>query len=269
MGMRQLVIAFIGGGNMAEAMIAGLIRSGHAADHILVAEPQAVRREALAGQYGIITIEDNQGAATKADLLVAAVKPQQMVKALQEVVGHLKPEATVVSIAAGVTLASLQGWLGKDAHVVRVMPNTPALLGAGISGMFTLAGEEHRARAEYVMGGCGETIWVGSEPQLNAVTAVSGSGPAYFFLLAELMQATAVKLGLPEAVAAKLVAQTALGAGKMLAESGRNAEQLRHQVTSPGGTTQAALDVMYEKGMPEAVRGGVLAANRRSEELSK
>jgi len=269
MSMRQLVIAFIGGGNMAEAMVAGLIRSGHAANHILVAEPQPARREALVAQYGIVASGENQEAAAKADLLVVAVKPQQMAKALQGVAEQLKPDATVVSIAAGVKLAMLQGWLGSDAHVVRVMPNTPALLGAGISGMFTLADEVHRARAEYVMGGCGEALWVESEPQLNAVTAVSGSGPAYFFLLAELMQATAIKLGLPESVAAKLVAQTALGAGKMLAESGRSAEQLRHQVTSPGGTTQAALDVMYEKGMPEAVRGGVLAANRRSEELSK
>ena len=267
--MRQLRIVFIGGGNMAEAMIAGLIRSGHAADHILVAEPLPARCGVLASQYGVVTTADSCEAAARAELLVLAVKPQQMAKALQGLAGSLKPETTVVSIAAGVTLASLEGWLGREAHLVRVMPNTPALLGAGISGMFTQAGETHRERAEYVMGGCGEALWVKSESQLNAVTAISGSGPAYFFLLAELMQATAVKLGLPEPVAAKLVAQTAIGAGRMLAESGRSAEELRQQVTSPGGTTQAALDVMYEKGMPEAVRGGVLAANRRSEELSK
>ena len=266
--MQQLVIAFIGGGNMAEAMIAGLCKAGHAPANILVAEPLPARCQQLAELYGIRTTQDNRQAAASADLLVAAVKPQQMAKAMQGLQGELKEGATVVSIAAGLKVEAIKGWLGEDAHIVRVMPNTPALLGAGMSVLFSQAADEHRARAEYLMATCGETLWVESEQQMHAVTAVSGSGPAYFFLLAELMTVSAVKLGLSEPLAIKLVAQTALGAGKMLAESGRTAEQLRQQVASPGGTTQAALDIMYEMGLPEAVRSAVLAASRRSEELS-
>jgi pyrroline-5-carboxylate reductase len=147
------------------------------------------------------------------------------------------------------------------------MPNTPALVGAGMSVLFSDADSTHRARAEYVLEACGDVVWVDDEKQLHAVTAVSGSGPAYFFLLAEIMQAAGVKLGLSEALAAKLAGQTALGAGKMLVESNRSAEELRHQVTSPGGTTQAALDAMFEQGLPNAVRAGVIAACKRSEEL--
>jgi len=266
--MQRLNIAFIGGGNMAEALIAGLTRGGHAGDQICISEPQQARREVLARQYGIRCVEDNADAADYADVLVLAVKPQQMQAAVKGLSAHLKADATVISIAAGVSTVSLHGWLGEHTHIVRVMPNTPALLGAGMSVLFSDADEIHKQRAEYVLNACGESLRVNKEKMMHAVTAVSGSGPAYFFLLAEVMQATGIKLGLDESVAAKLAAQTALGAGKMLADSGRSAEALRHQVTSPGGTTQAALDVMYEMGLPAAVRQGVLAASKRSEELS-
>ncbi len=266
--MQRLNIAFIGGGNMAEALIAGLTRGGHAGDQICVSEPQQARRDDLARQYGVRCVEGNADAANCADVLVLAVKPQQMQVAVKGLSVHLKGDATVISIAAGVSTVSLHAWLGRHAHIVRVMPNTPALLGAGMSVLFSDADEIHKQRAEYVLNACGESLRVNKEKMMHAVTAVSGSGPAYFFLLAEVMQATGIKLGLDEAVAAKLAAQTALGAGKMLADSGRSAEALRHQVTSPGGTTQAALDVMYEMGLPAAVRQGVLAASKRSEELS-
>ncbi len=266
--MQKLNIAFIGGGNMAEALIAGLRRGGHAGERICVAEPQAARRDALAQQYQVRCVAENSIAAAGADMIVLAVKPQQMRQAVDTLPAHLKADATLVSIAAGVTTASLQAWLGEQTHIVRVMPNTPALVGAGMSVLFSHAAEIHKQRCEYLLNACGESLRVDDEKMMHAVTAVSGSGPAYFFLLAEVMQAAGVKLGLDEAVAAKLAAQTALGAGKMLAESGRTAEALRHQVTSPGGTTQAALDVMYEMGLPAAVRQAVLAASRRSEELS-
>jgi len=266
--MQELKIGFIGGGNMAEALIAGLKRGGHAGDNICVSEPQQQRRDVLASQYGVQCVAQNADAAADADVLVLAVKPQQMQVALNGLSARLKAGATVVSIAAGVSTASLHGWLGEQTHIVRVMPNTPALLGAGMSVLFSQADEVHKQRTEYVLNACGECLRVEAEKQMHAVTAVSGSGPAYFFLLAEVMQATGMKLGLDEAMAAKLAAQTALGAGKMLVESGRSAEALRHQVTSPGGTTQAALDVMYEMGMPAAVRQGVVAASKRSEELS-
>jgi pyrroline-5-carboxylate reductase len=268
MNLKQLTIAFIGGGNMAEALISGLCRAGHAGGNIIVAEPLQPRRDELAEKYGIHAVGDNREAASQVDILVLAVKPQQMQAALKGLAGHAKPDATLISIAAGVSTAALSDWLGERASFVRVMPNTPALVGAGISVLFSDAGDMHRARAEYVLEACGESVWVDDEKQLHAVTAVSGSGPAYFFLLAEIMQAAGVKLGLSEALAARLAGQTALGAGKMLVESNRSAEELRHQVTSPGGTTQAALDAMFEQGLPNAVREGVIAACKRSEELS-
>ncbi|MDQ6981609.1 MAG: pyrroline-5-carboxylate reductase [Mariprofundus sp.] len=266
--MQGLNIAFIGGGNMAEALVAGLTRGGHSGDQICVSEPQQARRDDLTRQYGVRCVEQNADAAACADVLVLAVKPQQMQAAIKGLSAHLKADMTVISIAAGVSTASLHIWLGEHVHIVRVMPNTPALLGFGMSVLFSDADESHKLRTEYVLNACGESLRVEKEKMMHAVTAVSGSGPAYFFLLAEVMQATGIKLGLDEKVAAKLAAQTALGAGKMLTDSAHSAEALRHQVTSPGGTTQAALDTMYELGLPAAVRQGVMAASKRSEELS-
>jgi len=264
--MQQLNISFIGGGNMAEAMIAGLVRARHKGI-VRVAEPQQARREILSQTYDVQCTNDNHEVARDTDILVLAVKPQQMQQALQGVSKYLNQQTTLVSIAAGVRLSSLAEWLGNNGPVVRVMPNTPALVGAGMSVLFSQADAMHRQRAEYVLKSCGEVAWVDREEQLHAVTAVSGSGPAYFFLLAEMMQAAGVSLGLPKELAEKLATQTALGSGRMLCESGRSAEALRHQVTSPGGTTQAALDAMYEMGLPDAVRKGVVAASKRSVEL--
>ncbi len=266
--MQQLKIAFIGGGNMAEALIAGLRGAGHEGCHIAVSEPQAARRDYLSDQYGVSCMQQNSDAVSSADVLIMAVKPQQMQDALKDMSEHLKVDATVISIAAGVSTASLKSWLNGDANIVRVMPNTPSLLGAGMSVLFSDADELHKKRTEYVLNACGESLRVDKEQMMHAVTAVSGSGPAYLFLMAEVMQATGEKLGLNTEVAAKLAAQTVFGAGKMLVESGRSAKDLRHQVTSPGGTTQAALDVMYEEGMPAAIRQGVEAASKRSQELS-
>ena len=266
--MQQLTIAFIGGGNMAEALIAGLRRAGHAGENIIVAEPLQSRQHNLAEKYGIHAVVDNREAASRADILVLAVKPQKMQAVLEGLAGHNKSDATLISIAAGVSMSALQEWLGESAAFVRVMPNTPALVGSGMSVLFSDADDRHRERAEYILKACGDLVWVDDEKQLHAVTAISGSGPAYFFLLAEVMQATGVKLGLSEDLAARLAAQTALGAGKMLVESNRSAEELRQQVSSPGGTTQAALDTMFEQGLPNAVRAGVTAACKRSEELS-
>jgi len=266
--MKSLKIVFIGGGNMAEALVAGLISSGHKKGAITVTDVRAERLKVLADSYGIVTSQDNGAAVSGADVVVMAVKPQQMREALTAIGTHLKAGVTLVSIAAGVESAAIRSAAGRDdVALVRVMPNTPALVGAGMSVMFSSADEEHHQRAEYVLGSCGETAWVENENHLHAVTAVSGSGPAYFFLLAELIQAAGAKLGLPADLSERLACQTAYGAGKMLAESGRKAEELRHQVTSPGGTTQAALDTMYEHGLPAAVRAGVNAAAKRSKEL--
>jgi len=266
--MQKLNIAIIGGGNMAEALIAGLIRSGHPAGHLTVTDIRQDRLDGLKREYGVRAGMDNSAAVSAADVVVLAVKPQQLQKVLADLSASLHQETTVISIAAGVEIKAIRKALGDDdTPVVRVMPNTPALVGAGMSVLFSQCKEPHCRRAEYVMAASGETAWVDNENMLHAVTAVSGSGPAYFFLMAEIMQATGVKLGLPAELAEKLASQTAAGAGKMLAESGRKAEELRHQVTSPGGTTQAALDAMYEHGLPGAIRAGVTAAAKRSKEL--
>jgi len=268
--MQNLNITFIGGGNMAEALISGLTQSGHNSLHICVSDIKESRLSDLHQCYGIKTDSNNASAISKADILVLAVKPQQMDGVLKAIAEHLPSELTVISIAAGVNIQRLkQGLNSTDtAGLVRVMPNTPALVGAGMSVLFSDAGETHKERAEYVLAASGETAWVDEEKHMHEVTAVSGSGPAYFFLLAEVMQAAGESLGLSKGLAAKLAAQTALGSGKMLIESGRNASDLRTQVTSPGGTTQAALDEMYEGGLPDAVRKGVAAASKRSKELA-
>ena len=267
--MKKLNIAFIGAGNMAEALAAGLIKSGHAAKQLSVSDINSARLQYMREQYEVQTEADNAQLAKQADVLVLAVKPQQVAKVLSALGAHIRKDATLISIAAGVSSQTLEEALAVDANWVRVMPNTPCLVGAGMSVLFSMASEEHRKRAEYVLGCSSETAWVEKESTLHAVTAVSGSGPAYFFLLAEVVQATAEAMGIPKDLAGKLATQTAMGAGRMLAESGREAAELRHQVTSPGGTTQAAIDAMYDQGLPDAVRTGILAAEKRSRELER
>jgi len=267
--MQNLNITFIGGGNMAEALISGLIQSGHNSHYICVSDINENRLKDLQQRYNIKTHNNNLPAIEKADIVLLAVKPQQIDSVLEVIPEYLSPTSTVISIAAGVNMLRLNKYLKPtDAGLVRVMPNTPALVGAGMSVLFSQADETHKKRAEYVLAASGETAWVDDEKHLHAVTAISGSGPAYFFLLAEVMQAAGESLGLSKDLAFKLASQTALGAGKMLVESGRNASDLRTQVTSPGGTTQAALDEMYEGGLPDAVRKGVAAASKRSKELA-
>jgi len=267
--MQDLNITFIGGGNMAEALIAGLSTSGHRKQNICVSDIKDSRLHDLQQRYDIKTDTNNISAIAQADILVLAVKPQQMDELLKSIATHLTSGMTIISIAAGVNMSRLKTLLPSDAGIVRVMPNTPALVGAGMSVLFSDATEVHKQRAEYVLAASGETAWVDDEKHMHAVTAVSGSGPAYFFLLAEVMQAAGESLGLSKELAAKLASQTALGSGKMLVESGRHAADLRTQVTSPGGTTQAALDEMYEGGLPDAVRKGVAAASKRSKELAQ
>jgi len=267
--MKTLNITFIGGGNMAEAMISGLIASGHQPNLICVSDVKPERLKVLQTQYGVRTELDNVRAIQQADATVLAVKPQQLDALLQHVSPSFVHASTIISIAAGVETSRLKKKLSNE-HVglVRVMPNTPALVGEGMSVLYSDADNIHKQRAAYIMSSSGSIAWVDEEKHLHAVTAVSGSGPAYFFLLAEVMQAAGEALGLPKQLAAQLANQTALGSGKMLMKSGRDAAALRAQVTSPGGTTQAALDEMYEDGMPTAIRKGVNAAYKRSKELS-
>lgn len=267
--MKQQKITFIGAGNMSEALISGLVKAGHNPSNITVTDTKSARLEALTNLCGVQTSTENVDAVIEANIIVLAVKPQMLETVLAEIGNRIPDDATVVSIAAGIGLQKMREFSRRD-HLsfVRVMPNTPALVGAGMSVLFSDAAQSHKDAAEYILAASGKTAWVNEERLLHAVTAVSGSGPAYFFLLAETMQAAGEALGLPKELAAKLANQTALGAGKMLAESGRNAATLRSQVTSPGGTTQAAIDTMYEYEFPAAVRKGVQAASSRSRELS-
>ncbi len=266
--MQDLNISFIGGGNMAEALLSGLIRSGHAPEKLTVNDIQAKRLDELKQTYGVNITRNVVEALTGAEALVLAVKPQQIGGVLKNISGKTGKETTIISIAAGVSIQHLRESLGDDVCLVRAMPNTPCLVGAGMSVLFCDAGKDHCGRAEYILSLSGETAWVDDENLLHAVTAISGSGPAYFFLLAELMQASAHALGLPEALSRTLVTQTSLGASRMLAESGKSAEELRQQVTSQGGTTEAALEVMFEAGLPEAVRKAIAVAAKRSKALA-
>ncbi len=260
-------VAFLGGGNMAAALIGGLLKTGWPADRIAAAEPLAERAAWLAERFGIQVGDAGTAIAADADALVLAVKPQQMAAALSGMTP--KPGAVVVSIAAGVRLATLQRLLGAAPAYVRTMPNTPALLGAGITGLFAPVGTAAAARAlaERLLAAAGACVWVEREDQLDAVTALSGSGPAYFFLLVEALRDAGTALGLDAAVAAQLAAQTCIGAARMVAESGQDASVLRANVTSKGGTTEAALEHLESAGLRAIFKQALNAADTRAKSL--
>jgi len=270
--MNTKTLAFIGGGNMASALINGLIEDGTPPQNILVAEPDEKRREQLAARFGIRTVDDNNNAAAQADILILAVKPQ----VLKEVATALAPaliqkKPLCLSIAAGIRHASLQRWLGEDIPLVRVMPNTPAMLKAGASGLYATedVSETQRSEAEHIIRATGIAVWLDDEKQMDALTAVSGSGPAYFFLFMEAMEDSARKLGLPEKTAHLLVLQTALGAARMAMESASDLQELRNSVTSPGGTTEKALAVFQEHKLEQLVEAAMTAAWDQSIALSE
>ncbi|SBV35469.1 Pyrroline-5-carboxylate reductase [uncultured Stenotrophomonas sp.] len=263
-------IAFIGGGNMATSLIAGLVAAGTPAASIEVVEPQASQRQALQQEHGIRVAESVATAVLDARTLVLAVKPQVMAAVCVELAPRLAPGALVVSIAAGVTTAALRRWLGPSAALVRAMPNTPALLGAGMTGLYagTDVGAAERGAAQAILACAGQTRWIDDEALMDAVTAVSGSGPAYVFAFAEAMEDAALAQGLAADAARQLVVQTVLGAARMLAESGQDPGTLRKAVTSPNGTTQAALEALAGGGFHALVGSAVAAAAQRGRELA-
>ncbi|MHB1589800.1 MAG: pyrroline-5-carboxylate reductase [Metallibacterium scheffleri] len=264
-------IAFLGGGNMARALISGLLRGGVAATDVRVAEPRAEARMELAQRFAIDTHADNAAAARDAALWVLAVKPQVLREVCTALAGLAQAQHPVVlSIAAGIRSAQIARWLGGDIAVVRAMPNTPALLGAGATGLYANAhvDADGHTLAMRVMQAVGLCHWIENEAQMDIVTALSGSGPAYFFLLAEALEAAAVARGLPQDIARALAAQTCLGAGRMLVEDGASASELRQRVTSPGGTTAAALQAFAAGGFTALVADAVGAATQRGAELA-
>lgn len=263
-------ITFLGGGNMAAALVAGLLKQGFAAGDIQVVELLEEQRQKLAETYGVVCLHQVDERALEGDVLVLAVKPQQMQAALQPLAGKLQHQI-VVSIAAGLTLETLSRWLGGYRRIVRAMPNTPAMIGAGMSGLCALpeVALNERFAAERILQAAGTTLWVEDEARMDAVTAISGSGPAYLFLFIEALEQAAAELGFNPAEARQLAVETTLGAAKLAASSSEPASLLRQRVTSKGGTTEAALNVMQERGVAQGIIAGTKAAEARGQELAK
>lgn len=266
---QDLIFAFIGGGNMAGSLIGGLISGGCRPDQFRVADPDPQQRERLRGQFGVQVTEHNRTAVSGADVVVLAVKPQAAAEALKGL-GSSAPDALYVSVIAGIRESQLKQWLTTEVAMIRAMPNTPALLRCGVSGLHaegTISAEQ-REIAENVMRSSGTVVWVDEEALLDPVTAVSGSGPAYFFLLMEAMTRAGVQLGLAPEAARLLTQETALGAARMALESDIDVTELRQRVTSPGGTTAAALEVLQARDVPEAIEEAVHAACQRARQLA-
>jgi pyrroline-5-carboxylate reductase len=270
--MQNNRIAFIGSGNMASALISGLIADGTAPSDLIASDPDASRRAGLAASAGIRTLDDNLSAAREADVLVLAVKPQ----VLKHVISELRPaldrqRPLVISIVAGIRCAAIKDWSSATLPLVRAMPNTPAMIQVGASVLYAGAevSAEQRNSAERILRAVGLVRWVDDEDLMDAVTALSGSGPAYFFLVMEAMETAAIELGLTEDTARLLTLQTALGAARMAIESSEHPAVLRTKVTSPGGTTERALQSFEQDGIREVFKRALTAARDRSIELSE
>ena len=269
--MAQQSIGFIGAGNMATALVGGMIAKGIRPARIWMSDVSQERLSQLAEQHRVHTSVDNRDVASRADVLVLAVKPQMMEEvcaSLRETCAEKSP--LIISIAAGISVEQLRRWLG-DLPVIRSMPNTPALVRTGATGLFPGPGvsEEQKELAQQILGSAGLTFWFDQEAELDKVTAVSGSGPAYFFLLMESMINAATELGLAPDTARQLVLQTALGAAQLAVASDKEPAELRQQVTSPGGTTAAAIETFEAGGYRELVDKAVRAAHARAGELGE
>ena len=261
-------ICFIGGGNMAQALIGGLISRGLPSTRITVSDPVEQVRHLLAEKDLVVT-EDNASAIREADVVVLAVKPQVLANVLKPLNG-LFDGKLIISIVVGAEIATIAALAGSD-RIVRVMPNTPALVQTGAHGLYATeaVGKEDRDLASQVLAATGLTLWVGEEAQIDAVTAVSGSGPAYFFYMMESMIRAGKNLGLDEKVATALTLQTALGAAQMAITSSNTPAELRKNVTSPNGTTQAALEVFDRAQISQNIQAALAAAQKRSQELAQ
>lgn len=265
-----MLIAFIGGGNMATALISGLRKKVDPGLTIRVAEPNEEARARLQSSFDVVVSGNVANVVQGADVIVLAVKPQVLPAVLSELGERIEPGQLVLSIAAGATIAAIGQHLSPRQAIIRSMPNTPALVGEGISVL--CAGEHcrphHRDQAERILHAAGEVLWVDDEMLMDAVTAISGSGPAYFFLLVEALADAGARLGLKDDVARKLATCTCIGAGAMLKQSTVGAAELRARVTSPGGTTQAALNAFAQGKFKDLVYAAAKAAELRGSELS-
>jgi len=270
--MKSQTIAFIGAGNMALSLIAGLIADGYKAENILASDPNKEQLAGIAAKLGIRAASDNNAALLAADVVVLAVKPQMLEMVCREFAEAAQQHRPlIVSIAAGIREAHIQDWLGGQLPIVRTMPNTPAMLQAGATVL--CANKEvstpQRDLAESILRAVGLTCWVDDEEMMDAVTALSGSGPAYFFLVMEAMEKAGIELGLPAETARLLTLQTALGASRMAMESESSPATLRERVTSPGGTTEQALSIFAKHELQSIFKEALEGARDRSIELSE
>ena len=269
--MTTTTIGFIGAGNMARSLAGGLLNSGWAADRLLLSDPDANQRRGAEQALGVKTFADNRELATQAEVLVLAVKPQALKEVSEALASTVqKKSPLVISIAAGVRVHDIERWLGGALPIVRAMPNTAALIGSGASGLYANAHvtESQRDAAESILRAVGVAVWVPNEALIDTVTAVSGSGPAYFFLVMEVLEKAAIKHGIDPATARLLTLETAYGAAKMALESGEEPSQLRKQVTSPGGTTEQAVQALEAGHIERIFDEAVVAAMRRARELA-
>ena len=270
--IEDLKVRFVGAGNMAVSLIGGLLKRGFMPSQITASDPGGHQRQVVTEKYGVQSFDDNNAHFGIPDVVIFAVKPQIMKKVALDVANSIaKTNALVISIAAGIKIEHLEEWLSAKTAIVRTMPNTPALIGEGATGLFANSNvnQEQKHMTESIMDSVGISHWVDEEFKIDVVTALSGSGPAYFFLFMEYMQKTAVELGLSPEVAAKLTEQTALGSAILAQRSQDDITLLRQKVTSPNGTTEAALKSFENNGLESIVKQALTAANDRSVQLSK
>lgn len=264
-------LAFIGGGNMAGSIIGGLLAKDYPVTNLRVSELVEATRQRFS-DLGLLASADSAEVIAGADAVILAVKPQQLREVCEAIAPAMQAQQPlVISIAAGVEVGAMKRWLGYDAAIVRCMPNTPALVSAGASGLYAADGvtDEQKQLATEILESVGIVVWVDTEEKLHAVTAVSGSGPAYFFLMVEAMVTAGHNLGLEPEVARALAAQTMLGASRMVLENEEDVAELRRRVTSPGGTTERAIRVFEERGLRRIFEDAMEACDRRSRELGE
>lgn len=270
--MEKTKITFIGCGNMGSSLIGGLLANGYPSDLITGVDPSAQQRQSLEDKFSIQAYADSEQAVNGTKVVVLAVKPQAMQETIKKIREQIIFESPLlISIAAGIRISSINQWFEKEMAIARVMPNTPSLIRSGAAGMYAndLVDNAQKSFTEKIMTSVGTAIWVDNEDLIDAVTAVSGSGPAYFFLINEIIQKAAIDLGLSESQARTLSVETARGAAEMMAEKGADAATLRQQVTSPGGTTEQALKVLINGNIEQLLTMAVTAARDRSIELAE
>lgn len=267
--MENINIGFIGGGNMATALIGGLVASGFATERLYASDPSADRREAFA-QQKIHTTDNNQQLIDRCDVIVLAIKPQVMHRVLSELT-FTRDDQLLLSIAAGIRTSAIHKWVGKELALVRAMPNTPALVQSAATGLYATPRVNRRQHeiAEHILRAVGITLWLDDENKIDAVTAISGSGPAYFFYMMEAMEQAGRALGLDAQTAHLLTVQTAFGAAKLALEVEDSPTHLRERVTSPGGTTEQAISHLQQHKTEQIITDAVMAAERRARELAE